>query len=219
VNEEWTAKPGPGTVRIEKLDTTPAPYSGGGSVGDPSQRHIACCPTEGEQGTRIAPAATAARTHSAADPATGDAPCGVKYSSRAPLCAGLPGWGYLSGSPTYTPPLGAGRRSGKGLRTLCQDEAGPLPVVAQAWPGAHPWSDTGRVNPREVNNGLRHLKVHVVVSRLLRHRMLHVRRAPTRIGPCFGGWRCHTEKHDPPLRTSPKEWGGHPPRERLIREL
>ena len=85
-------------------------------MGDPSQRHTACCPTEGEQGTRIAQAATAARTHSAADPATGDVPCGVKYSSRAPLCAGLPGWGYLSGSPTYTLPLGTGRRSGKGLQ-------------------------------------------------------------------------------------------------------
>ena len=107
-------------------------------MGDPGQRHIACCPTEGEQGTRIVQATTAARTHSAADPATGVVLCRVKYSNRAPLWTGLPAWGNLSGSPTYTLPLGTGRRSGKGLQTLCQDEAGPLPVVAQARPGARP---------------------------------------------------------------------------------
>ena len=133
-----TEGPGLGTVRIEELDISPAPYSGGGSMGDPCQRHVACCPTEGEQGTRIVQATTAARTHSAADPATGVVLCRVKYSNRAPLWTGLPAWGNLSGSPTYTLPLGTGRRSGKGLRTLCQDEAGPLPVVAQARPGARP---------------------------------------------------------------------------------
>ena len=57
---------------------------------------------------------------------------------RAPLWTGLPAWGNLSGSPTYSLPLGTGRQTGKGLRTLCQDEAGPLPVVAQARPGARP---------------------------------------------------------------------------------